>query len=83
MGTQTSFSTAQGNLSSMSDRDSTFPDDVPLADAAEQLRLTADSPEDDEHPEQPAAELPLEASAADWQEQQEVVVIDDESEESD
>ncbi|MFV8315620.1 hypothetical protein [Mycobacterium sp. 23] len=66
----------------MSERDNTFPDDVPIADAAEQLRPTTDLSDDDEYEGGPA-ELPLEASAADWQEQQETVVIDDEPEDSD
>lgn len=66
----------------MPERDDTFPDDVPIADAAEQLRSTVDSPEDDKYAGQPG-ELPLEASPADWQEQQETVVIDDELEASD
>jgi hypothetical protein len=66
----------------MADRDNTFPDDVPVADAAEQLRPTADPLEDDEYPAEPG-ELPLEASPADWQEQQETVVLDDELEQSD
>ncbi len=66
----------------MSERDNIFPDDVPIADAAEQLRPTTDFPDDDEYEGGPA-ELPLEANAADWQEQQETVVIDDEPEDSD
>lgn len=53
-----------------------FPDDVPIADAAEQLQSTADSPDDDEYLPQPADEIPLEASVPDWQEQQETVVLD-------
>ena len=63
----------------MSERDNIFPDDVPWADAAEQLRSTADWPEEEEVAGQPG-ESPLEASAADWQEQQQTVVIDDELE---
>jgi hypothetical protein len=66
----------------MAERDNIFPDDVPIADAAEQLRPTVEAPEDDEYVAEPA-ELPLEASPADWQEQQETVVLDDEPEESD
>lgn len=66
----------------MADRDNIFPDDVPVADAAEQLRPTEEPLEDDEYPAEPG-ELPLEASPADWQEQQETVVLDDELEQSD
>lgn len=65
----------------MSERDNSFPDDVPVADAAEQLRSTADSPDDDKDAGRPD-ELPLEASAADWHEQQETVLLDDEQEQS-
>jgi hypothetical protein len=39
------------------------------------------SDDDHESPTQPESEVPLEATAADWQEQQETVVIDPESEE--
>ncbi|MDP7702076.1 MULTISPECIES: hypothetical protein [unclassified Mycobacterium] len=66
----------------MSERDNTFPDDVPIADAAEQLRSAVEPPEDEDYEPEPV-EVPLEASAADWQEQQEIVVLDDEVEESD
>ncbi len=65
----------------MSERDNVVPDDVPWADAAEQARPTADSPEDEQYADEPA-DLPLEASAADWHEQQQTVVIDDQVEES-
>lgn len=53
------------------------PDEVPIADAAEQPRSSPDSPEDDECGGQPAG-LPPDASAGDWKEQQTSVVIDDE-----
>ncbi|MBI2697680.1 MULTISPECIES: hypothetical protein [Mycobacterium] len=66
----------------MPQRDNTFPDDVPIADAAEQLRSATDPTEADEYEVEPG-ELPLETSPADWQEQQETVVIDDELESSD
>ena len=67
----------------MRNSDGPFPDDVPVADAVEQQRPTADPVSDDDHesPTQPESEVPLEATAADWQEQQETVVIDPESEE--
>jgi hypothetical protein len=60
----------------MRDSDGLFPDDVPVADAVEQQQPTADSPPDD-----PESGVPLEASASDWQEQQETVLIDPELEE--
>lgn len=60
----------------MSEPDSPFPDDVPTADAAEQWRSAADSPDDDDAA-RVSGEVPLEASPADWQEQQETVIIDD------
>ena len=48
-----------------------LPDDVPVADAVEQQRSTADPVPDEEAPEEPADEVPLEATDADWQEQRE------------
>lgn len=53
-------------------------DDVPVADAAEQHRPVRDGGFDEEASAEPPSELPLEASAADWQEQLEVVDIDPE-----
>ncbi len=61
-----------------------FPDDVPVADAVEQQRATADSPFDDDGADDagsaPAglreSDMPLETSASDWQEQRETVEID-------
>jgi hypothetical protein len=51
----------------MQDRDGVFPDDVPVADAAEQRQPT----ERDSEPEE-------ELTASDWLEQRETVVIDPE-----
>jgi hypothetical protein len=72
-----------GNPLSMHDSDGIFPDDVPVADAVEQQRPTADSSSDegDASPWQAESDVPLEATPADWQEQQESVLIDPEYEE--
>jgi hypothetical protein len=69
----------------MHNSDGTLPDDVPVADAVEQQRPTADSSsdEDDASSWQPESDVPLEATPADWQEQQETVVLDPEFEEPD
>ena len=69
----------------MRDTDGTFRDDVPLADAVEQQRATADSsPDEDYQPaQQPNSDAPLEASASDWHEQQESALIDPEFDEPD
>jgi hypothetical protein len=65
--------------------DGTLPDDVPVADAVEQQRPTADSSSDEDYASswQPESDVPLEATPADWQEQQETVVLDPEFEEPD
>jgi hypothetical protein len=67
----------------MHDTDSAFPDDVPVADAVEQRRPTSDSPADEDNATswQDESDVPLEAAAADWQEQRETVLIDPELEE--
>ncbi|MCV7299640.1 hypothetical protein H7J93_08330 [Mycobacterium barrassiae] len=58
-------------------RESTdLPDDVPLADAAEQLRPVREPDLDDEASAEPPTEPPLEVTPADWQEQLEVVEVD-------
>jgi hypothetical protein len=64
----------------MHDSDGVFPDDVPVADAVEQQRPTADSSSDEDYASsrQPESDVPLEAAASDWQEQQELVLIDPE-----
>jgi hypothetical protein len=59
-----------------------LPDDVPVADAVEQLRTDAD-PEADQESAQPPEEVPLEAAPADWQEQLETVDLDSEFDEVD
>ena len=69
----------------MHDSDGMFPDDVPVADAVKQQRSTAASSSDEEDtpPRQPDSDMPLEATASDWQEQQESVLVDPEFEEPD
>lgn len=66
------------NLVTMQDSDGVFPDNVPIADAIEQQRPPIDSASDQEDAIslQPEGDVPLEASAADWQEQQEEVFTD-------
>jgi hypothetical protein len=59
----------------MRDRDE-LADDVPAADAADQLRPVSDAGLDEEASAQPPTELPLETAEADWQEQLETVEID-------
>ncbi|OBI90718.1 hypothetical protein [Mycobacterium sp. 1245805.9] len=61
----------------MPDSDGRFPDDVPVADAVEQQRPTADLPDNEDLD----TGMPLEAAASDWQEQRETVLIDPELEE--
>jgi hypothetical protein len=67
----------------MHNTDSVFPDDVPVADAVEQQRPTAEPPSDEDNatPRKDESDMPLEANASDWQEQQETVLIDPEFEE--
>jgi hypothetical protein len=48
---------------------SPVPDDVPVADAVEQSRDAVEAVADSESPEPGDGAPPLEASAADWQEQ--------------
>ncbi|GAS99041.1 uncharacterized protein RMCC_6006 [Mycolicibacterium canariasense] len=50
-----------------------FPDAVPEADAVEQLRDVTEPVPDEENSVTDPGAPPLEASAADWQEQNEVV----------
>ena len=61
----------------MRDGDEGFPDDVPVADAAEQQRPTAGLPPNKD----PEAGLPPERTASDRQEQRDTVLIDPELEE--
>lgn len=58
-------------------------DEVPIADALEQQQDAVAPASDDEAPAAPPADVPLEASDADWQEQLEEVVIDDPEERAD
>jgi hypothetical protein len=69
----------------MQSSDGALPDDVPVADAVEQQRPTegSASDEDEESFWQSETDVPLEATASDWQEQQEPVQIDPEFEEPD
>jgi hypothetical protein len=56
--------------------DQDLPYDVPDADAADQQRPVSEPGLDEEAAAEPPGELPLEAAAADWQEQLETVEID-------
>jgi hypothetical protein len=69
----------------MHDSDGIFPDDVPVADAVEQQRPTGHCSSDEDYASswQTESDAPLEATSADWQEQQESVLIDPEYEEPD
>jgi hypothetical protein len=60
----------------MTERES-FPDDVPVNDAVEQLRSVA---EPDEPTSEDADAPPLESNESDWQEQRQVVEDPDEDE---
>lgn len=53
-----------------------LPDDVPVADAVEQQRAASEPTPDEEVSAEPRESPPLEASAADWQEQLETVDLD-------
>lgn len=67
----------------MIDTDAGFPDDVPIADAIDQQRWAAETRLDEHEAstrQTAGGDVPLEASAADWQEQQESVQTDPESE---
>jgi len=55
---------------------SPVPDEVPVADAIDQLRDAAETVPDLEAPEPGGGAPPLEASAADWQEQSAAVDLD-------
>jgi hypothetical protein len=68
----------------MDDTDGVFPDDVPVADAVEQQRTTGGASSDDADDATARfdeGDVPLEASAADWQEQHETVLSDPELDE--
>ncbi|MCV7283112.1 hypothetical protein H7J88_26105 [Mycolicibacterium flavescens] len=53
-----------------------LPDEVPVADAVEQLRERSEAPIDEEAAAGPSDNPPLEVSPADWQEQLETVELD-------
>lgn len=55
-----------------------FPDDVPVADAAEQQRPVSEPALEDEAADESSAEWPLEAAGPDWQEQLQTVDLDPE-----
>ncbi len=58
-------------------RDSEGPfDAIPVADAAEQQRAVSEPGLDEESSAEPPTEPPLEAAAADWQEQLEAGEVD-------
>jgi hypothetical protein len=70
---------APGNPTGMQQSDSVpddVPDDVPVADAVEQQRTPVEPTADEEASAEPPEDVPLEASAADWQEQLETVELD-------
>ncbi|MET0757219.1 MAG: hypothetical protein ABWY39_04400 [Mycobacterium sp.] len=60
-----------------------LPDDVPVADAVDQQRATAYPMPDEEAPEEPVDNVPLEVAPSDWQGQRETVDLDPELEEFD
>jgi hypothetical protein len=60
-----------------------LPDDVPVADAVEQQRTTAEPVPDEEAAAEPPDDVPLEAAPSDWQEQLETVELDPELDEFD
>lgn len=59
------------------------PDDVPSADAAEQLRQAAEAVPDEEAPNLGSVGPPMEAPEADWQEQVEDATAGFDTEDSD
>jgi hypothetical protein len=69
----------------MHNSDGMLPDDVPVGDAVEQQRPTADSSSDEDYEPtwEPESDAPLEVAPADWQEQQEPILIVPEFEEPD
>lgn len=62
---------------------SPVPDEVPVADAIEQSRDAAEVLSDSEAPPSGDKDAPLEADAADWQEQEAVVDQDDDADDLD
>lgn len=57
-----------------------FPDDVPVADAVEQIRPAAEAADPDERVPVGDDAPPLESNESDWQEQRQVVEDPDEDE---
>jgi hypothetical protein len=66
---------AQGTPICMQDSEE-LPDEVPVADAVEQLRRPVEPVPDEESTAEPEPEVPLEAAPQDWQEQLETVELD-------
>jgi hypothetical protein len=60
-----------------------LPDDVSVADAVEQQRSPNEPVSDEEASVEPPDNVPLEAAAADWQDQRETVELDPERDELD
>jgi len=60
-----------------------LPDDVPVADAVEQKRAASEPALDEEESAEPPADVPLEVTRADWQDQLETVELDPEFDEVD
>jgi hypothetical protein len=60
-----------------------LPEDVSIADAVEQNRDAVEHVLDEDAPAPMTVDVPLEASPADWQEQNEIVDLDPYLEESD
>jgi hypothetical protein len=52
-------------------------EEIPIADAIEQQQEAVAPVPDEEAAAQPPTDVPLEAPDADWQEQQEEVIVDD------
>lgn len=76
-----SFQRQRGGYSDAVQRSEEFPDDVPVADAYEQQRTPIEPAPDEEDSAEPPDAMPLEATAADWQEQLETVELDPELDE--
>jgi hypothetical protein len=57
-----------------------LPDEVPVADAVEQLRTPIEPVPDEEATAESEPEVPLEAASQDWQEQLETVELDPDEE---
>jgi hypothetical protein len=73
---------ARGIPTGMQDSEE-LPDDVPIADAVEQIRTPVEPVPDEESSAEAPDDVPLEAAPADWQEQREPVELDPENDEAD